>query len=257
MNKYPFVFIGGYGCNDSYCKKFIKYMKPNYKIYFIPILHNDCSFENQVNRIYNKIKNIKTKINLLGFSTSCTICLRLLEKYPDRINKLLLLNPASLYFRLTNTPELKKYNLLPSNTKFIKNDILNYLNNYSILSFLYNFLNYFTIFTFITSLIYYLLIGYYENEPFNSIYYIFSIPYKNTKKCLINCLLDVNIWQLLRNTKNYNNITIFVGINDFYYPLTNLISEQFLNIKIVRLLGNHHIMITNPEYICNKINLTI
>jgi hypothetical protein len=270
---YNILLIGGFGCTPSYCSQFKHILTlANVHLYYISLDYELDTFQQHVlylkKHIVTLYNKCQTPIYLMGFSTSCTICIEAYKQLKSDyiIKRLFLLNPASLYFHITYHASLKQFNLkhsLPSSTRFVNVDHLNYFNAYPLIRVLYNKLNYFYVVRYCLAYVYYLFYGKYRHEPFDNILYVLSLNANNLRKCLIECIFKQNPVLLLQAlNKSYvrqkqwkrNNIIIYSSIDDDYSAISKLIFEQLNNIVLVkRLCGNHHIIHNNPQLLCDKL----
>ena len=270
---YNILLIGGFGCTESYCTQFkhiltlsnihLHYISLDYELNYF---HQHVLYlKKHIMAVYNKYQ---TPIYLMGFSTSCTICIEAYKQLKSQpiIQRLFLLNPASLYFHITYHASLTQFNLkhsLPSSTRFVNVDHLNYLNAYPLIRLLYNKINYFYVVRYFIAYIYYLIYGRYRHEPFDNILYVLSLNANHLRTCLIECIFKQNPVLLLQAlNKSYackkdwkrNNIIIYSSIDDDYASISKLIFDQLDNIVLVkRLCGNHHIIYNNPQILCDKL----
>lgn len=273
---YNILLIGGFGCTELYCKQFKNILKiSNINLYYISLHYEAYTFQQHVlylkKHIYDLYNKTKNKIYLMGFSTSCTICIEAYKqlKSIEIIHRLFLLNPATLYFHITNNNSLKNYNIshaLPNTTKFVSLDILNILNSYSFVRFLYNKINHFYIIRYLFAYLYFIIYGKYIYEPFENILFILGKDANVLRNCLIQCILKKNVITLLKSIDNNysnfnqvkewkrNNVIIYSSKDDSYSSLSKIIFEQFNSkVNVKRINGNHHIINNNPEILCDKL----
>lgn len=274
---YTLLLIGGFGCTKSYCKTFqLILKKSNINVYYIDLCYDANTFQQHVLYLKKNILDLynetRNKIYLMGFSTSCTVCIDAYKqlKSMDIIQQLFLLNPATLYFHLTNHKSLQqKYNIvhsLPPSTKFVSIDILNIFNKYSIIRDVYNYINYYYFVRYLLAYVYYIIYGKYINEPFENILFILGKNANTLRTCLIECILKKNVLTLLKSVHiNYssfqnktewkrNNIIIYSSIDDSYSCLSKIIFDKYNNIlNVKRINGNHHVLNNNPQILCDKL----
>ena len=176
------------------------------------------------------------------------------------------MNPATLYFHITNHSSLKLYNIthtLPSSTKFVSADVINIFNSYSIIRYIYNKINHLFFIRYLIACMYYYYYGIYSYEPFENILFILGKDADLLRNCLIECIFKKNVITLLKSIHiNYNNqiewkrnnVIVYSSINDSYASLSKIIFDQFNDmVNVKRINGNHHVLNNNPQILCDKL----
>lgn len=270
----PLVIIGGFGSPASYFECVRRTLKQNHQpVIIIPLLHlsddvANLTLEAQMNRVLSILTSRLGKgplcIHIAGFSTGALVCAHLANTHPDIVRKILLINPASCFFRLnekslaTFCPDNAKYPhaQLLGHVHFADTDTLSMIADYeSAAQWIFWATNRQKYLRRVLAWAYYHAYGKSVFEPLSQMELIFRTPLVNLKALVSECIIKPNIWKIMCDLQTKGiHVDIMVGKDDFYMPFSLLIGEAFpKNVRVHRVRGEHHILFNDPSLAAAKI----
>ena len=271
-NIIPSFFIGGLGCDDRYFYKINNFFIKNQEVvFFIPLIHNleSNSVEVQIDNIKSIInKNIgnESKFNLISYSMGYIATLKYYEKYPSRVNKVILISSASIFPKLNSESlhylikDTTKYeHIIPiKNTSpdFVNSDFLSVICKYNYvfnLVFLLSSRNTYLRALFIKLYTYLYSSRLIDPEPKNVGEFLFSNTLENILDLITSNLIEQNMFRVFNDLQNKKKIDIITGEKDYYTNYSSILSNRYPNIILHRVPYGHHALHFEIEHVGNKI----
>ena len=271
-NIIPSFFIGGLGCSDSYFSKINEFFIKNQEVvFFIPLIHNlkSNSVEVQIDNIksiINKNIGIKSKFNLISYSMGYISTLKYYEKYPSRVNKVILLSSASIFTKLNRQSldylikDTTKYeHIIPfKNTSpdFVNSNFLSVICRYNyVFNFVFSLssMNTYLRFFFVKLYKYIYLSRLTDPEPENVGEFLFSNTLENILDLITSNLIELNMFRVFNDLQNKKKIDIITGDKDYYSNYSSILSSIYPNIILHRVPYGHHALHFEVEHVGNKI----
>ena len=227
------IIVSGFGCNDKYFLNLKKKLK-NYRLYHLDYNKNINTYLFELLKICNQY----SKVNLIGFSMGCSIIL-LLEKYIiDKLHKIILISPSNIFFWWSTIDCCMTFpkHFEPLRISKVKNipRYIKMLHNLSKVNLLYKLFSY----------VYYYFHSIKAKEPLCLIQNMSTMNVLCAWNQIKYVLIELNIYDLIRNVVYDKRITIITGTCDYNFEFCNLLQEMNVSKHKLKIINeaNHHMI---------------
>tara|TARA_Y100000389_G_scaffold204550_1_gene257918 strand:- start:4246 stop:5022 length:777 start_codon:yes stop_codon:yes gene_type:complete len=250
-NQYPLtIYVLGLGIDEKYMKKY-KSLTINERTQYI---YYDQTKD--LNYYEQYIVKYSEKVNLVGFSMGCIVCLHLLETYHYLVNNIVLVGIPSIFYTTFNlqssllTYKSNQYNMyLPLKYNIQKTFLFNsFVSLLQTLDFVP-----FGIGTYFKKQLYKLMN---PTTPDKVVTNICDSSLYKTLTQVHSHLVSSNVLSIIRKSKK--KIHYLVGKEDDFAFVSSILSENTNN-SILHLCHecNHHLFYFEPNYLYNRISIIL